>query len=138
MVRLDRRTGRRGCGSGKRRGSDDSGRLSLPRLWAIARYDLRLTGAEFYALTPRQFTLLCERHRESLAHREMIGAYITTAVKNFSMCPPEEPAAMTDYMPSHRAASTRAPELSEEDLQRQSDWNIRVAELAAAQMQGKS
>lgn len=34
-------------------------------LWAVARYDLGISEQEFWALTPRQFNLLVERHEEA-------------------------------------------------------------------------
>ena len=59
-----------------------------------------------------------------------MSAWTTAAVKNYSMHPPEEPVAPIDYMPSHRDAKQRAPELSEDELERVSAYNVRVAELA--------
>lgn len=65
-------------------------------------------------------------------HRELVGAYTTAAVKNHSMNPPEDGANPLDFMPSHRASklAQAKPELSEEELERLSDFNVRVAELA--------
>lgn len=101
-------------------------------MWAQGIYDLGLTEERFWRMTPRQFAWLCDRQREEMAHHELIGAWITTAVKNHSMCPPEKPAELLDYMPSHREREGKGAtrELTEEEQERISDWNIKVAEAA--------
>jgi hypothetical protein len=60
----------------------------------------------------------------------MVAAFTTAAVINFSMARPEEGASPLDYMPSHRAYKSAAAEQTEEELERESDWNIRVMQRA--------
>jgi hypothetical protein len=51
-------------------------------------------------MTPRQFHLLWDRHREDLLHREMVQAFTTAAVINHSFSPPKERAQAGDFMPN--------------------------------------
>ena len=71
-------------------------------MWAQARYDLGLTTEEFWRLTPRMFHMLYARHREALLHREMVAAFTTAAVINFSMGAPKQPVPPVRFMPNHR------------------------------------
>jgi hypothetical protein len=104
-------------------------------MWSIARYDLHLTTAEFYRLTLRQFHLLWERHREALAHREMVAAFTTASVINHSMCPPKEGVPWTRFAPSLKnfKASGESSDSDLSDAQRQQihDHNVRALEMTA-------
>jgi hypothetical protein len=104
-------------------------------MWAIAIYDLRLSASVFYELTPRQFALLVETHRRHNSHWEMIQAYTTSAVINFSMGAPDEVVQPMRYMPSYRAAqpAVSRPLFTEDEV---IDWETRVAQLAAELKQG--
>ena len=70
-------------------------------MWAQARYDLGLTTEEFWRLTPRMYHMLFARHREALLHREMVAAFTTAAVVNFSMGAPKQPVPPVRFMPNH-------------------------------------
>lgn len=130
-----------GYRAGGRGGSELTQHLSLAQtiepLWTIARYNLGLSTEEFYSLTPRQFHLLNEAHRKSLVHREMIQAYTTAAIINYSLGAPETPAQPVDFIPHYQRpaseASTKPVKLTEGELQ---DWNTRVMNLAAELKQG--
>jgi hypothetical protein len=106
--------------------------LSISDYWSRARYDLGLTEAEFYSFTPRQFSLLYARHRESLAHAEMVSAHTTAAVKNYSFNPPEKYVSPLDYMPNHREHSSGEAEhvVSEEVLEAQAAYQQRALQLS--------
>ncbi len=52
-------------------------------------------------MTPRQFHLLFEQYKKSLAHREMLHGFTTAAVMNSSYWPLKEPASPLDFMPNH-------------------------------------
>lgn len=69
---------------------------------------------------------------EDREHRELIGAYTTAAVINHSMFRPEEPVSARDFMPScmETAGSVPDEELSEEELERQSAFNLEVLIVA--------
>jgi hypothetical protein len=69
-------------------------------LWATARYDLHLSDAEFYALTPREFDALVKRHKRRREHDEFMLAQLTAVVMNTGFRSREEPAQTRDYMPS--------------------------------------
>jgi hypothetical protein len=69
-------------------------------LWATARYDLRLSDAEFYALTPREFDALVKRDKRHTEHEEYMFAQLTAVVMNTGFRSREEPAQPKDYMPS--------------------------------------
>ncbi len=70
-------------------------------MWAQARYDLRLSDSEFWALTPRLFHLLFDRHRAAMVHREMLHAFTTAAVINSAPFEREAAALPLHYMPNH-------------------------------------
>lgn len=85
----------------------------------------------FYRLTPRQWKLLDRRHKDALAHREMVAAHTTAAVLNWRFWRNrEEPAKVTDFMPNYRKPEIAAPDKSPEQMQAESDFNVRIAELA--------
>lgn len=66
-------------------------------MWSTARAVLALTDREFYDLTPRQYQVLLERHREKQRHTEWLAGVIASAIGNFSMCRPEEPLQPKDF-----------------------------------------
>lgn len=71
-------------------------------------------------MTPKQFHLLWERHREELVHREMIQAFTTAAVINFSLSRPDEAVAPRDFMPNFMVPVKPEPEgepVSSEEMQ---------------------
>ena len=108
-------------------------------MWATARYDLNLTDAEFYRLTPRQYYLLVEAHRRRLAHSEMIQAQTTASIINYSFNPPETAVKPSDLCFNFRQAKTAqadAPPVkkyTEEDIV---DWQAMVANLTHELRQG--
>lgn len=59
----------------------------------------------------------------------MCSAFTTAAVINYSMGRPEKGVSALDYMPSHQSHEVK-PELTEEDLEEQSDYNIAVMAMA--------
>jgi hypothetical protein len=72
-------------------------------LWSVARYDLRLSSAEFYRLTPRQLDALIKRQEHGIRHSEFMLAQLTACVANFSMSHPKKPVDAKDFMPSEWA-----------------------------------
>lgn len=78
------------------------------RLWSVARYDLRLSDRQFYALTPRQLDALLKRRERETAEREFLFGQLASCVVNFGFCQPKEPAKPSDFMPSQRHARPRA------------------------------
>lgn len=92
--------------------------------------DLHLTTAEFYALTPCQFSLLIDAHKKRLAHAEMLQAMTTAAVINYAFSPPEHPVSASDFcfnLRPPKVAQVQA-KYTEDDI---IDWQTRVANLAA-------
>jgi hypothetical protein len=49
-------------------------------LWAVGRYDLRLSETEFWGLVPRQFIALAERAKDERIRSEYGPAIIVTAI----------------------------------------------------------
>ncbi len=109
---------------------------SIAPLWAAAIYELHLTAEAFYSLTPSQFALLVEAHRKHLEHDEMIQAYTTAAIINYSMGAPESPAQPLLFMPSYREATGTEPAKPKMTADDVIDWQARVAQLAAELKQG--
>jgi len=68
----------------------------------MARVQLGLTDAEFYALTPRQFHLLVDQHRERVEHQELLTGILASTIANWSMGAPKEPLAPSVFMPCRR------------------------------------
>lgn len=78
----------------------------------MGRVILGLSDRQFYALTPRQFHLLVDRHRERTKHQEWMTGILASTMANFSMSPPKEPLKPTDFMPSAKAKTKpRAPRI---------------------------
>jgi hypothetical protein len=66
-------------------------------------YDLGLSDAEFWKITPRQYDALYERHKEHIQRWEYMFAQNTAYTVNFSMGHPKEPISPSDLMPSMAA-----------------------------------
>jgi len=66
----------------------------------MARVHLGLTDVEFYRLTPRQYDLLVDRHRERTDHLELLSGIVAAAVANWGMRAPKKPLTAADFMPS--------------------------------------
>ena len=60
----------------------------------------------------------------------MCSAFTTAAVVNYSLARPEDGVSPLDYMPSHKQHIAPKPELTEEQLDEQSDFNIAVLAMA--------
>lgn len=71
--------------------------------------DLGLTTEEFYLLTPRQLDALTRRHAEQVRSNEFLFGQLTSAVVNFSMCHPEKPSEIRDFMPSEMRKAVVKP-----------------------------
>ena len=70
------------------------------RCWSNARVHLGLTDEQFFSLTPRQFSLLMDRHKEREELKEFLSAQVVAAIVNHSFSPPEKAQAPADFMPS--------------------------------------
>jgi hypothetical protein len=58
---------------------------------------LGLTAEQFYELTPRQYHLLLDRHREREKHKEWLAGVVASAVANFGMGAPKEALRPADF-----------------------------------------
>lgn len=58
---------------------------------------LGLTDDEFYALTPRQYQLLLDRHEERERHSEWMFGVLAATVANFSQGAPEKALQPKDF-----------------------------------------
>jgi hypothetical protein len=70
------------------------------RCWSIGRGVLQLSNKEFYALTPRQYHLLLDRHEKEVEHNEFLFGQLCATFVNWSMHSPKESLKATDFMPS--------------------------------------
>ena len=68
-------------------------------MWTEAIYDLRLTEEQFYALTPRQFVWLRERHKQEREYQELLMAIPVSTLANHSMAAPKKAYKPYDFMP---------------------------------------
>jgi len=59
-----------------------------------------LTDREFYRLTPRQFHLLVDQHRERIQHQELLTGILASEIANRSMRPPDKWLPPSHFMPS--------------------------------------
>lgn len=81
--------------------------------WSTARFSLRLTDQQFGELTPRQYYLLLDRHREAAELNKTLFGVVAAAVANFG---PREikrhltPADFVGGSGSATAESSRATE----------------------------
>lgn len=80
-------------------------------------------------MTPALFSLLCERHRQERAHREMVAGITTAAVINTSV-QLDKPVTWTDFAPSHRWFQAE-PTSALTDAQRRiiHEHNVRALEM---------
>jgi hypothetical protein len=68
--------------------------------WVEAIYDLKLTEAQFMAMTPRQLIWLRERHKQYLEREELLYAIQTSTLANHSFAQPKEAYKPSDFMPT--------------------------------------
>jgi hypothetical protein len=78
----------------------ESSKAQWLRLWSVARYDLRLSDAEFYALIPRQLDALVKRKERETEANEFLFGQLTSYLINFSMARPKRAVSPADFMPS--------------------------------------
>ena len=79
------------------------------RLWAVARYDLRLTEEEFWRLTPRQFFALQDRWLNEVEIRDYHAALVATILANIHRPKTKKPFKITDLMPDRRGRKAAEP-----------------------------
>ena len=72
-------------------------------LWAVGRYDLRLTTEEFWGLVPRQFLALLKRVRSERQRLEYGPALIVTAIQSLVT---KKKLDITQFMPSYTKSTT--------------------------------
>lgn len=80
-------------------------------------------------MTPALFSLLCERHRQERAHREMVAGITTAAVINTTV-QLDKPVLWTDFAPSHRPFNVEPVSILT-DAQRRliHEHNVRALEM---------
>lgn len=99
-------------------------------MWTEARYDLRLTDEEFYALTPRQLVWLRERHRQEREYQELLIAINTSTLANHSFNPPKKAYKPYDFMPTK---AREAAEVSKE-VEPKQRWTNKARKSLADQL----
>jgi len=58
---------------------------------------LRLPPHDFWRVTPRQYQLLLERHRERERHREWLVGLVLSTIANWSIAAPKEALRPEDF-----------------------------------------
>lgn len=96
-------------------GSGQSAELTWPGLWAIGRYDLRLTDDEFWSYTLREVFLLIDRWEADRKHRELLAGIVASTTANCNRDPNKgKPFTPEDFMPSgHRKKEQTIEEQAE-------------------------
>ena len=87
--------------------------MTWETLWAVGRYDLRLTSEEFWGLVPRQFMALLKRARSERQRREYGPALIVTAIQSLVS---KKRLDVTRFMPSY-TKTAKDEERSWQDMQ---------------------
>jgi len=72
----------------------------------VGRYDLKLSEIEFWALTPDEFNLLCQRHNQYLERMDGHVALICAVIANCFRDPKKKPFKVEDFMPKVSKAQT--------------------------------
>jgi len=82
--------------------------LTWETLWAVGRYDLRLTDAEFWGMVPRQFAALMDRRKDAMLRREFsVGLICSSAFTSRGM-----KMSPMKFMPSWQEEEETKPEAS--------------------------
>jgi hypothetical protein len=78
-----------------------------------------------------------DAHRRRLTHTEMIQAFTTAAVINFSFAPPQKPVLPREFMPNLKSdndsVAESVPAFTEDEL---IEWHTRIANLAVEMKAG--
>lgn len=92
-------------------------RLSWLEVWAIARYDLALSEAEFWALSPVKFHALCRRLRTDEQRQDYRSGVLAALIVNVNTVKGQGKAP-ADFFPSLAPPSPKAPkDLTKEERQ---------------------
>ena len=83
-------------------------------LWSSAVYSLHLTDAEFWSLTPRQFSALLHRHKAHLDRDNYLVGIVASVTANFSMAHPTTPLSASDFMLNRKVKEVTDDEVAEE------------------------
>ena len=52
--------------------------------WSLARFYLHLSDDEFFRLTPRQLSLLVNRHKEQVEYQEYLAGLVAATIANYA------------------------------------------------------
>lgn len=87
-------------------------------LWAFARYDLRLTDAEFWDLSFAQFNALTDRYIQDQENQDLRAALICSILANVNRDTKKrhKPFEPKDFMPQRRPTKPKTDEQMKEDL----------------------
>ncbi len=87
-------------------------------LWAFARYDLRLSDAEFWDLSFEQFNALAERYIQDQENQDLRAALICSLLANINRDTKKRrtPFEVKDFMPQRRPLKPKTDEQMKDDL----------------------
>jgi hypothetical protein len=83
-------------------------------LWSSARYDLHLSDADFWSLTPRQFSALLHRHKQALDRSNYLVGMLASVTANFSMAHPDPPLSASDFMLDRKVKEVTDDDVAED------------------------
>jgi len=84
--------------------------LTWETLWAVGRYDLRLTDEEFWHMVPRQFSALLRRKHDAHLRQEYGAAIICQTIHALA----GKKMLYTNFMPSWKREAE--PEVNWQEL----------------------
>lgn len=88
-------------------------RVDWHQLWAIGRYDLQLPEAEFWRLSPAQFSALCDRMEAEREHAEYCAALVASTIANVNLAEGVEPVSADLFMRRRAKAALERRQINE-------------------------
>lgn len=80
------------------------------KLWAIGRYDLRLSEEEFWDLSWEQLEALIERHSNSVEREDYHAALICAVLANIHRAKSTSVFKPSDFMPKTKEEQKQTPD----------------------------
>lgn len=80
------------------------------QLWALVRYDLKLSEKEFWELSVDQLEALVARRNLELERQDYHAALICWVLANIHRGPKQKPYQITDFMPNAKRKAKQTPE----------------------------
>jgi hypothetical protein len=79
-------------------------------MWAVARYDLRLSEKEFWGLTLKKFNCLLSRYFNFIERQDFHAGLICAVLANIHRDPKTKSFTPQDFMPGKTKPEAQTPE----------------------------